>query len=223
MLSWFRRLLGSNKPAVPALVQQSRDPDYSVRMRAVEALGTVSEPWAATALVERLGDMFEPVRLGAMASLRRLGTVAVAALAAGVKHPRDQIVVLSAELLGELGSAEGVDALMSTFRFAPRELQRAALRALMRLGVVARPALEATKDDPDPWVRQHVEDMLAALRQANPTPTPAQAGNNPAVASPASASTPTTSQAPAQGFAGTASTEPSLQADGSGTNPTERP
>jgi HEAT repeat protein len=225
MLSWLRRLLGGNRPpAVPPLVEQSRDPDYSVRQKAAEALGGVNELWAATALVERLGDMFEPVRVAAQASLRRLGPASVPALAAGMKHPRDQVVVQSAELLGELGAAEGVEALMGTFKFAPRELQRAALRALIRLGAVARPALEASKDDPDPWVRQHVEDLLAALNQAKPAPTPAQVGHELAAsASPAGSPGQTTTQPPAVTEpAGTTSTE-TTQVDSSATSPTERP
>ena len=71
-------------PAVPALIEATRDPEDAVRQRGAEALGTTAQAGAeaAPALTDRLADGHGPTRSAAVMALARLGPHAAEAVEA---------------------------------------------------------------------------------------------------------------------------------------------
>ena len=74
---------------------------------------------------------------------------------------------MSAELLGGVPALEVVEPLVLALKYASRPVQLAAKRSLTKLGPLAVPALTAARDEPQPWIRQQVNEILAA---AGPKP-----------------------------------------------------
>jgi HEAT repeat protein len=168
MFGWLQQLLGSLfAPDVPPLVRQARSPDALVRRQAAVELGTVLESWAAELLLSLLEDTHSAVREAAGESLRRLGPASVSVLLEGLNHANPQVGQAAAELLGEFGHPRSVGPLLTALKYAPRPVQVACKRALIRLGSVAVPALEAAREEPQPWVRRQIEDILAAVAGAS--------------------------------------------------------
>jgi hypothetical protein len=70
--------------------------------------------------------------------------------------------------------------LILSLKFAPRPVQLAAKRSLTKLGALAVPALLAARDEPQPWIRQQVNEILAEQSPPpTPEPTPDGAGGPP--------------------------------------------
>jgi hypothetical protein len=59
--------------------------------------------------------------------------------------------------------SEAVPPLLIALKYDARPTQGAARKALARLGALAVPALEAARDEPQPWVRQQIEELLSEI------------------------------------------------------------
>ena len=173
MLRWLRQVF-ARPAAVPVLLRQATSPDADQRGAAAEDLAASAEPWAGPALLALLGDSHTAVRTAATGALRRRGPAAAPLLQAGLDHSSPDVARTAADLLGEVGSGDHAAALLVTLKYAQRPVQLAARGALIRLGPAAVPALDAGTGETHPWVRQQIEEIRAAIRQA-PTPQSATA------------------------------------------------
>jgi HEAT repeat protein len=158
---WFRNLLPRPAPPPHPLVVAARSTEPDVRREAAEQFGGIPEVWAAEELLRLLTDLFTPVRDAARASLRRQGAAAVPVLLQGLSHPRLEVSVASADLLGEFPAQEAIEPLLVALKFSERPVQLAAGRALGRCGLLAVPALRAGLNEPQPWVRAQIAAALA--------------------------------------------------------------
>jgi HEAT repeat protein len=110
-----------------------------------------------------LQDPHTVVREAAQAGLRQHGLRALPVLLSGLNHSNDQIAQQSADLLGELQNPDAVQPLLKALKYNPRPVQLAARRALIRCGPLALDALKEAEDEPQPWVRRQIEDILAEI------------------------------------------------------------
>ncbi len=115
-------------------------------------------------------DSHSPVREAARDSLRQRGPAAVPVLLIALKHADANVGKTAAELLGELRAPEAVGPLLVALKYAARPVQVAARRALEGLGPLAVPALEAAREEPQPWVRRQIEEILAQAPSTSPGP-----------------------------------------------------
>jgi HEAT repeat protein len=174
MLRWLRQMF-ARPAAKPALLLQATSPDADQRRAAADELAVSPEPWAGPALVNLLGDTHTAVRAAAVGAIQRLGPAAAPLLQAGLDHASPDVARTAADLLGEVGSGDHAAALLVALKYAQRPVQTAARRALIRLGPAAVPALDAGAGEMHPWVRQQIEEIRAAIRDAAPGSQPASA------------------------------------------------
>jgi HEAT repeat protein len=179
MLGWLARWLGLGRPTTGrGLREQARDTEPQERLRAAEQLGTASEPWACEELLRLLQDMIPEVRDAARASLRTQGAAAVPVLVKALEHADPKIAVPAADMLAELKAPDAIRPLLLVMKFGALEIRAAAIRALIRYGSAAVPALELAQQDPDPWTRMRSEEILAEIR-ATLTPPASAPGETP--------------------------------------------
>ena len=165
MWHWLRRRItpaGAENP--PELLSQAKSTDEEIRRASAERLATVTEPWAGPALLDLLGDGHSVVRQAATDAFRRLGSGAAPILQKGLDHAVPEVGRASAELLGEVGSSDAADPLLVALKYGPRPVQIAAKKALIKLGSASVPSLESARDETHPWVRQQIEEALAAIQ-----------------------------------------------------------
>ena len=151
------------------LISQARHPQPVVRVQAATDLAGRSDEDSVRALIQLLEDAHPAVREVAQAGLRKMGPAAKDGLLVALNHGNAEVAGFSAEALGELGSQEVVGPLITGLKFAQRPVQNACRRALVRLGPLAVTALQAVADDPQPWVRAQIREILAggAVEQPN--------------------------------------------------------
>lgn len=167
MLRWFARWLGLGAPTTArGLREQANDTEPGERRRAAEQLGGIQEPWVADELLKLLTDMVPEVRDAARASLRRQEDAAVGVLVKALEHADPKIAVPAADMLGEMKHLDAIRPLMLVMKFGAMDVRSAAIRALVRYGSVAVPALTLATQDADPWTRTQSESILADIRAA---------------------------------------------------------
>src|SRR5262245_30754711 len=195
MFKALARWLGLGAPtSARGLREQAHDPDPEQRRRAAEQLGAISDPWVRDELLLLLKDMMSEVREAARAALRQQGPAATGVLIKALEDGDPRIAVPAAELLGEFKDEAAVRPLLLVMKFGSLEIRAAAIRALIRYGSAAVPALEAATKDPDPWARMRGEEILADIRAAAanaPSAPPSPAPDAPAPAPEPTAPPPT--------------------------------
>jgi HEAT repeat protein len=172
MWAWLRRLFGGaddHRPSLAGLARQAAHANPGLRELAAVRLGESGEAAAAEPLLGLLGDTHSGVRAAALASLRWLGPAAAAALRQGLGHSDPAVGEACADLLAGLRDPDAVAPLLEALKFSPRPVQLASRRALERLGETALPALEASRSEPQPWVRRQIEEAIDTIRRASPT------------------------------------------------------
>jgi HEAT repeat protein len=110
-----------------------------------------------------LSDVEPSVRAAAGQTLKKFGPLALGPLLEELNGPREQAAICAAELLGEMQPADAIGPLLRALKYAPRPVQFAARKALERFGPAAVPALEAARDEPQPWVKRQIEEALEAI------------------------------------------------------------
>ncbi|MGL4550816.1 MAG: HEAT repeat domain-containing protein [Gemmataceae bacterium] len=167
MLGWFRGLW--QKFTQGGLRRRLNSRDAAVRLAALKQFREKPNLQEAPSVLLLLADAHGPIRDDARAALHQIGGEAVPVLLTGLKSPSDDVTVPSAELLGEFGGVTAVDPLLTALKFTTRPTQLAAKRALQRLGHLALPGLKASAQEPQPWVRQQIAEVIAAIEVASPS------------------------------------------------------
>ncbi|QJX00881.1 HEAT repeat domain-containing protein [Frigoriglobus tundricola] len=169
MFGRLGRWLGLGGPTFErGLRERARDREPDQRRQAAEALGAVGEPWACEQLLALFQDVIPEVRAAAQDALRRQGAAAVTVLVRALQNGNPTVALPAAEMLGALKHLDAVRPLLIVMKFGSVEIRAAAIRALIRYGAAAVPALETAATDPDPWTRMRSEEILAEIRAANP-------------------------------------------------------
>jgi HEAT repeat protein len=156
------------KRALEPLVGLLEDPEWTVRVAALEALGALAQPSAIEPLITAIrnaGDLNGPgaaeVRAAAVAALQRAGRGAVSALrdSANDKSPRVREAVV--EALGGIGDGEAAPTLVAALGDDRSNVRQAAARALTRVRTFdSVAALLASLDHRDPATRRSVAEAL---------------------------------------------------------------
>lgn len=118
-----------------ALLSHLSDPSWRVRRAAIERLLELRPPEALVEpLAERLGRGEDvQARNAAAEVLGRLGSIALAALAARLKHADADVRKFAADILGELGLPEATEALAGALADPDRNVRASAGEALGKL------------------------------------------------------------------------------------------
>ena len=157
---WLRadavRALGfvEEPSALPVIMSALGDEHKEVRAAAVEAAGRLGDPRAIPALLDSLSDSTHYQRARVIDALRTLGpTVTPALIELGRTRPES--TRLAADVLGLIGTASAVDALLEWCGAASGDVRAAALGALGTIGLDDRSYYFALRalGDTDPNAR----------------------------------------------------------------------
>lgn len=164
--------LSSGDQAVPALIEELKNPDPQKREEAATALGRIG-PVAAAAIEPLIATFADPdlyLRGAAAVALSRIGAGAVSALTDALADPNPEIRWSAAIALGRLGphAASAVTALSRALNDPNEHVRYGAAAALGEIGPAAwaaLPALTETLHDRDEDVRR---GATGALQQIAP-------------------------------------------------------
>lgn len=162
MWSWLLNLIGLGKPTPVRLAQRLASPAPTVRQDALKTLTTLAEPWAIEMLLPLLAD--PDLSAAAKANLVARGPAIVPVVGGRIDRSDPATAKRLIDLLAEVPLAESAQTLLQALKYSQRPQQLAAKQALIRLGSVAVPVLEAARDEPNPWVQRQIEEVLAALQ-----------------------------------------------------------
>ena len=161
-----------------ALLRQFYDIDPHVRLAAAEVLARRNDPTLCPRFVELLVDAHFEVRLAAVKFLGRIPDPRIAeSLVPRLADADNDVRQAAAQALGSIGDACAIEALVMTLTDEERVVRAAAETALNRIdpnwptsavAQRARPRLEASLQDPRPWVRSAVLQILAKLGATAP-------------------------------------------------------
>jgi HEAT repeat protein len=164
------------KALEPSIVPRARDPNPSVRTKAIVLLAGSSSDGAATAVIDGVEDATESVQrvalsaIGKQASARAVG--AVGKLLA--THDNWAMRVLAAQAMGRLGAAgAGADATKLLREAATKDkyalVREAALKALAAFDAAAARALAAqmAQGDAEPRVRETAKTIATGGSMVN--------------------------------------------------------
>ena len=163
-----RELGELRKPqAVDALLLAAGDgePDSTVRLAAIEAIGWIGDKGCAMPVAARLDDPAADVRIAAARVLGRLGNrQATEPLIKALKDTDERLRVAAAGSLGQLRDARGFKPLIRALDDPGGKVRAAAAGALGLLGdkQPVKPLIGALKDD-DPLVRYLAAGALGQL------------------------------------------------------------
>ena len=141
------------------------EPDRTVRLAAVEAIGWIGRKDCALSIAERLHDPAADVRIAAARVLGRLGNrEATEPLIGALKDPDERLRAAAAAALGWLRDGRGLKPLIRTLGDHRGKVRAAAAGALGLLGEKesVEPLIRALKDR-DPLVRYLAAGALAQL------------------------------------------------------------
>nr|WP_319374246.1 HEAT repeat domain-containing protein [uncultured Methanobacterium sp.] len=140
-------MIGDDR-AVPYLIKALEDNDWHVRKYAAVSLGKMQDKRAIPVLLEAMDDEDADVRWKAMLALGKLGESAVPPLIKTLKNKNWRVRSKSAEVLGKIGGADALHALISLLvgrtTDKNRHVRGKAAEALGRIG--DEQGLEALKN-----------------------------------------------------------------------------
>jgi HEAT repeat protein len=159
--------------AVPALAGAVRDPDESVRLAAIEALGRIGAADGVDPLLAALDDAGFEIRLNAVEALGQIGDPrAVAPLLERFDHdPDPQVRYECLTSLGRIGSPESIPRLVTETRADDPYTRFWALQALCQMDAPEAPGLFLRfLDEPDLGleVRRLAMSECAAAAKSEP-------------------------------------------------------
>lgn len=168
--------------ALPAVIEAASHEEWSVRKRAMRALGVYGLASLPT-LIEGLGDEESAVAVEAVQQIELLGAVALPQLVAALQHRDAGVRMISVALIGivEPPPVETIPELIPRLRDEVWGVRAATIEALDRLG--ARPALEPLRDllkeEPHPMVRKEALAVISRLERGDALPGTAASTGSP--------------------------------------------
>jgi HEAT repeat protein len=153
------------------------DPDPTVSLAAGDALGRIDDPAAVPGLLIAVEHPSEQVRLGAARALGMMGVeAAVEPLRAMLLRGQGAEVGIAGEALGQIGSPEAIDALLTALADPqPTARWHAAMAALEKMGEPAVVPLVAMVDSQDADARRSATQALGWIGSPSATDALAKA------------------------------------------------
>ncbi len=131
---WYERAASQGPEALPALKLSFETGPVSAAVRAVEAMGSISDQGVVGVLCQALNSRDPAVCIAATGALARVGgSEAVQALVPCLRSPHTQIRAESARSLGILGASEATKAICNLLQDKEWEVRREAVSALGKL------------------------------------------------------------------------------------------
>jgi HEAT repeat protein len=154
--------------ALKPLVGLLHDPEWSVRVAAIEALGATAHPSAVEPLIGAIRDAEKAsspaaaqVRAAAVAALQRIGPAAASLLRLAASDRSPRLREAAIEALGGIGDPEAVPTLVAALGDERSNVRQAAARALARARTPdCVTALLASLHHRDPSTRRSVLEAL---------------------------------------------------------------
>jgi HEAT repeat protein len=146
--------------AVEALLKAASDGDFRLQEKAKQSLEKIGAP-AVEALIRALGDIVLQPRAAEV--LGRIGAPAVKSLMAALEDGDEQVRLHAADLLGSLGDARAVDALIRALGGADKRLGVNAGYALCQIGAPAVEALIEALETGNAQMRQNAAETLGKI------------------------------------------------------------
>jgi HEAT repeat protein len=162
---WYERAAASGGEAIPALQLTIETGPVPAAVRAVEALGLISDPRVIKLLRGALQSQEPAVRIAAADALGKVGGAeAVGALTSCLHSSQTQVRVASVQALGILRAAEATGAICKLLRDKEWEVRQEAAVALGRLtNAEAVEPLSAVLEDADSDVRESAAMALGRI------------------------------------------------------------
>jgi HEAT repeat protein len=169
---WYDRAAASGAEALPALKLTAETGPVFAAVRAVEALGKISDPRVVKLLAAALHSPETAVCIAATDALGKVGgTEAVAALMCCVKSFQTQVRAEAARALGNLGAVEAGRAISVMLQDKEWEVRRESASALGKLKYTeALEALAKVLDDDDADVREAAAIALGKMGDRRAVP-----------------------------------------------------
>jgi hypothetical protein len=165
MWSWLMNLLGLG-PTPKRMARRLQSPRPEVRLEAIKTLATIPKPWAMELLFPLLDHADTALSAAARADLLSRGAALVPVVSGRIDRSDPATAKRLLELLADLKIPEAAQSLLQTLKYSERPSQLAAKQALIRCGSVAIPALEQAREEPNPWLKRQIEEVLTALNSA---------------------------------------------------------
>jgi len=162
---WFERAADSGAEAMPALKLTAETGPVSAAIRAVEALGKITDPAAVNFLCKMLHSAEPTVCIAAVDALGKIGGgEAVAALIPCLQNTHTQVRAETARALGTLGATEASAPISLMLEDKDWEVRR---ETVIALGKLKNPEtlerLAKVLDDPDGDVREAAAMALGKM------------------------------------------------------------
>jgi HEAT repeat protein len=163
---WYERAANSGSEALPALQLTIETAPVSAAVRAIEALGSISDPRAVSLLCTALRSLEPAVAIAATGALGSVGgSEAVIALIPCLRNNHTQIRAEAARALGILGATEASMPIAQMLQDKEWEVRREAATALGKLNNPETLELLAKAlDDMDADVREATALALSKTR-----------------------------------------------------------
>ncbi|MGB3519395.1 MAG: HEAT repeat domain-containing protein, partial [Elainellaceae cyanobacterium] len=151
--------------AIPSLVKALEDPDWNLRRRAAEVLGTIGSEVAIPSLIKALKDSNLNVYRSAAEALVSIDSeVTIPRLLKAIEDSDYYIRRRAAEVLGIIGSEAAIPSLIKALKDLNWDVRRSAAEALGAIGSEAAiPGLLKALEDSDEYVRRSAAKVLGAI------------------------------------------------------------
>lgn len=158
--------------ALPALIRALKDPNESVRLYSIKALGNIGDPAALPALVESARDPSSYVRYEAVGVLGLFSDPrAINALRKALGDESSHVRYAACKSLGDLEAQDALHHLVFALKDESTYVRSAASLALGKLGDTSViPLLQKSLADPNEWVRNSAGRALHGLGSTSGIP-----------------------------------------------------
>ncbi|MDD5771892.1 MAG: HEAT repeat domain-containing protein [bacterium] len=158
--------MAQSQVGTKVLIEQLKDANWSIRSKAVEALGESKDASVVDILIEALNDKHPFVRLKSIEALGKItDKKAVQPLVNALKDSNLNNHKAAIEALGEIGDIEAVDILLSEFKSNDSEIKWRAVEALGKIkSSKAMEALISALQDENSDVRSEAAYALGEMK-----------------------------------------------------------
>lgn len=162
--------------ALAPLMQTLQDDHQDVRYAAAEALLSLHSPAATAAVIQYLQQHYLTSKCSLAALIHQLlllepEPAVELLLQALTTHPQDWARQEAAQILAEVGDARAIQPLIAAFDDPRLNVKETAAQALVQLGPMAMPALQAVSAAASPWHVLWASYALVQLGEFDPLAT----------------------------------------------------